>query len=119
MIRKSLVLLAVAALATPALAQQTPPRPNSPPPVLNPMAAARANAVPDRPTPAQEWDFRAYTTQGRAPDADTSPERVALANRISALVESGQCDAARAMARAEGDRQMALRVRQLCRPNNG
>lgn len=41
--------------------------------------------------------------------------RVDLANRVSTLVELGRCDEARALANEAGDRQMALRTRQLCR----
>jgi hypothetical protein len=44
------------------------------------------------------------------------PERVDLAREVGALMEAGRCDEARDRARAEGDRQMALRVRQMCRP---
>ncbi len=42
-------------------------------------------------------------------------ERVDLAYRVGALVDLGRCREARAMALDEGDRQMALRVRQTCR----
>jgi hypothetical protein len=42
-------------------------------------------------------------------------ERVDLAYRVGALVDLGRCREARAMAAAEGDRQMAMRVRQTCR----
>lgn len=41
--------------------------------------------------------------------------RVDLANRVSTLVELGRCGEARALANEAGDRQMALRARQLCR----
>jgi len=42
-------------------------------------------------------------------------ERVDLAYRVGALVDLGRCREARAMALEEGDRQMAMRVRQTCR----
>lgn len=42
-------------------------------------------------------------------------ERLDLADRVQALMDQGQCREARALANAEGDRNMALRVRQLCR----
>ncbi len=42
-------------------------------------------------------------------------ERVALANRVQALIDEGKCREARAMASEAGERQMALRVRQTCR----
>lgn len=43
-------------------------------------------------------------------------ERVALANRVQALIDEGKCREARALASEAGERQMALRVRQTCRP---
>lgn len=42
-------------------------------------------------------------------------ERMDLARRVQALVDQGECRAARELANAEGDRNMALRVRQTCR----
>jgi len=42
-------------------------------------------------------------------------ERMDLARRVQALVDQHQCRAARELANAEGDRNMALRVRQTCR----
>jgi len=42
-------------------------------------------------------------------------DRVDLAYRVGALVDLGRCREARAMALEEGDRQMAMRVRQTCR----
>ena len=42
-------------------------------------------------------------------------ERVDLANRVDTLIELGRCTDARNEALEAGDRQMALRVRQLCR----
>ena len=44
-----------------------------------------------------------------------SLERIDLANRVSTLIELGRCSEARALANQAGDRQMALRARQLCR----
>jgi hypothetical protein len=41
-------------------------------------------------------------------------DRVDLAYRVGALVDLGRCREARAMALEEGDRQMAMRVRQTC-----
>lgn len=43
-------------------------------------------------------------------------ERVDLANRVSTLIELGRCRDARQMANEAGETQMALSVRQLCRP---
>lgn len=43
-------------------------------------------------------------------------ERVQLAQRVQALIDEGKCREARALANEHGERQMALRVRQTCRP---
>ena len=45
--------------------------------------------------------------------------RVDLANRVSGLIEQGRCQEARDLANTEGDRMMALRARQICRPRRG
>lgn len=42
-------------------------------------------------------------------------DRVALAERVQALMNAGQCDEARRVASEAGERSMALRVRQSCR----
>lgn len=42
-------------------------------------------------------------------------ERVALAERVQALMDAGQCAEARRVASEAGERAMALRVRQTCR----
>lgn len=48
-------------------------------------------------------------------EAEYGAERVALANRVQALIDEGRCREARAMANEAGERQMALRIRQTCR----
>lgn len=48
-------------------------------------------------------------------EAEFGAERMDLARRVQALVDQGECRAARELASAEGDRSMALRVRQTCR----
>ncbi len=48
-------------------------------------------------------------------EAEYGAERMDLARRVQALVDQHQCRAARELANAEGDRNMALRVRQTCR----
>ncbi|MDQ7812746.1 hypothetical protein [Brevundimonas sp.] len=48
-------------------------------------------------------------------EAEYGAERVALANRVQALIDEGKCREARAMANEAGERQMALRIRQTCR----
>lgn len=42
-------------------------------------------------------------------------ERIRRAERLAALVDAGRCEEARAQANRDGDRRMALRVRQTCR----
>jgi hypothetical protein len=42
-------------------------------------------------------------------------ERVALAERVQALMDAGQCTEARRVASEAGERAMAIRVRQTCR----
>lgn len=60
---------------------------------------------------SEEWRMR---TEERLAEED--PERVDLARRVALLADEGRCREARALANAEGDRQIALRVRQTCRP---
>lgn len=48
-------------------------------------------------------------------EAQYGAERMDLARRVQTLVDAGECRAARELANAEGDRNMALRVRQTCR----
>lgn len=48
-------------------------------------------------------------------EAEYGAERVALANRVQALIDEGKCREARALANEAGERQMALRIRQTCR----
>lgn len=46
-------------------------------------------------------------------------ERVDRAIRVDNLIHQGRCREARDLANAEGDRNMALRARQLCPGNTG
>lgn len=110
----SLILAAAfAAVALPAAAQQQPPRPN-PPPVM------QSRVFPDRPYVATTpWVRAQYETFLDASSGNNIPaqslERVELANRVSTLIELGRCTEARIVAGEAGDRQMAIRARQLCR----
>lgn len=47
--------------------------------------------------------------------ASASPERIARAQRIAALIDSGNCPAAEQLAAIEKDGQMLLRVRKVCK----
>ncbi|HEV7228718.1 hypothetical protein [Brevundimonas sp.] len=46
-------------------------------------------------------------------------DRVDRAVRVDHLIHQGRCREARDLANAEGDRNMALRVRQICPGNTG
>lgn len=103
--------LALSLIAGSALAQaRTPTMPSAPGP------GALVNAYSGRDITDFERN-RADMTRQREEAEEADPERVALADRVAALVAEGKCREARAMANEAGDRQMALRVRQTCRAN--
>jgi hypothetical protein len=93
------------------------------------LAQDRQNTMPRAPvgspariTGAQEsWRYeseemrRRNTMTPEEAEAEYGPERVALANRVQALIDEGRCREARAMANEAGERRMALRIRQTCR----
>lgn len=117
MILGALCLTGSVALATPSLAQSRPV-PNSYIPV-----PTRGSDV-GRPTSDQYRLSMEYNGQrlGEAEEmtveeaeAQYGAERVALAQRVQALMDAGQCTEARQMASEAGERAMALRVRQTCR----
>lgn len=60
---------------------------------------------------------RGATAEMTIEDAEEAygAERVALAERVQALMDAGQCAEARRVASEAGERAMALRVRQTCR----
>lgn len=104
-------------LASPALAQSRP-APNSYVPVQS-----RGSDV-GRPTSDQYRLSMEHDSQrlGEAQEmgieeaeARYGAERVALAERVQALMNAGQCAEARRVASEAGERSMALRVRQTCR----
>ena len=106
------------ALLTPAVAlAQTPPTVN------NGSSGGVGVGSYGRMTAQQEgWRFeseemrRANAMTREEAEAEYGAERVALANRVQALIDEGNCREARAMANEAGERQMALRIRQTCRP---
>lgn len=112
--RLSSCLIAVAALAAalPAAAQQ-PPRPNTPPPQQQRIHAERPSLG------STAWTRSEYESFLDAASGNNLPaqplERIDLANRVSTLIELGRCTDARNEAREAGDRQMAIRARQMCR----
>lgn len=111
-----LIAAAVAALALPAAAQQQPPsQPGSPPPYPQ-----SRRAPPERPSLTQSaWvraEYESFLDSASGNNLPAQPlARVDLANRVSTLIELGRCTDARNEAREAGDRQMAIRARQLCR----
>lgn len=95
--------------STEALAfQQTPPRPPLPEPNRAPIMRE-----PDYMNRINAEMYLRDSQRARTPEEQA---RLDLANQVGVLMDQGKCDEARALARAEGDRQMALRVRQICRP---
>ena len=101
-----------AAVFAGAAVAQTPPTMPGAPSMANPGTTFNAYAGRDN------RDFernRADMTRQREEAAQADPERMALAERVAALVEEGKCNEARRVANEAGDRQMALRVRQTCR----
>ncbi len=114
--RLSSCLIAVAALAAalPAAAQQQPARPGGPPP------SGQARIVMDRSyqaiMPGIQADYETFLDAAAGNNLPAQPlARIDLANRVSTLIELGRCTDARNEAREAGDRQTALRARQMCR----
>ncbi len=109
----AVVALTVWGVAAPALAQQTPP--TSPPPFSRPPAELDRHMANIR--HAQMAEFEAFRDTGTGYNlGPQSLERIDLANRVSTLIALGRCADARTMASEAGERVMALRARQLCRP---
>lgn len=107
----ALALVACAAAAAPAMAQQGPP---SPPPMSRSPASLDRHMANIR--HAQQAEFEAFRDQATGNNLTQPLERIDLANRVSGLIQLGRCAEARALANESGDRLMAVRARQLCRP---
>lgn len=89
-------------------------------------AAAPSHAQPvGQPTAEQQtWRFESEEHQRSAPSwleliEQYGLDRVDRAIRVDHLIHQGRCREARDLANAEGDRNMALRVRQICPGNTG
>jgi hypothetical protein len=72
----------------------------------------------------QTWRFEREEHQRRRPSwleliEHHGRDRVDRAIRVDHLIHQGRCREARDLANAEGDRNMALRARQLCPGNTG
>lgn len=103
-----------AALATPAAAQQQPVQPSP-----ETLALQASLATEWRPMHSDRLQYEQFLEESQGNNISTSLERVDLANRVSGLIQLGRCREARDLANAEGDRMMALRARQICRPRRG
>lgn len=106
-------VVAVMALAAPAAAQESPPPPT-------PQQVQAFLATPWSMPDAYRADYENLLDEATGNNIPAQPlARVDLANRVSSLIEQGRCQEARDLANAEGDRVMALRARQICRPRRG
>mgnify|MGYP000274161121 CR=1 FL=1 len=106
---------AMLALATPASAQS-----GAPPTAQQANGGAIGRTTGDQQSRRFETDE--YRTDAEAEamtveeaEAQYGAERVALAERVQALMDAGQCTEARRVASEAGERAMAIRVRQTCR----
>ena len=122
-----LALAAGLCAAATATAAQTPPPPQPPQPPPPPVVIAPGQlpfARPENRTDSvqarvwfernREW-ARARKRVEREALASASPERLARAERVAALLNEGRCRDAKAVAVAERDLQIAANVESLCR----
>lgn len=110
-----IIALGLAVAATPALAQQQPPTPPAPVPMSPALELQARLATPWEMGYGERLEYDLAFDEARRGPVSASLERVDLANRVSGLIQQGRCTEARALAREEGDRVMALRTRELCR----
>lgn len=115
MITATLLATGMLALATPTLAQS-----GAPPTAQQASGGAIGRMSTDdqlRRHEGNEYRSRLEAEQMTAEEAEAryGAERVALAERVQALMDAGQCEDARRMASEAGERSMAIRVRQTCR----
>ena len=103
------IAVAIVATALPVAAQQPPQQPQRPQSLFakpRPMIAANTVTRPEYET------FLQASSGTNLPPQPVA--RVDLANRVSTLIELGRCTEAREAALEAGERQMALRARQMC-----
>lgn len=104
-------IVAVMLMAAPAAAQST---------TTSPLAQQARMATPWRMPDGYRADYENMLDESSGNNLPAQPlARIDLANRVSGLMEQGRCREARELANAEGDRMMALRARQICRPRRG
>lgn len=110
---KALLLGASLLLAFPAAAaaQSANSGPSLPPPPPNIRVSGMINSVAFEPTAAQ-------SARLRRDGGGTSSQRRERAERLAEMVNSGQCQAAHDIAVREGDRIMAERIGDVCRPSS-
>jgi hypothetical protein len=112
-----LIAATLLASAAPAAAQTPPPPPN--PNTAKPPPQGYNRPYVFMPSPsnfAMRADYENFLDEASGNNLPPQPlERIDLANRVSTLIELGRCDEARAEANEAGERQMALRARQMCR----
>ncbi len=109
-----LIAAAVVVSAFPAAAQQPPPNPNGPPPP--PQVRMLQDRAYQGMMPGMRAEYESFLDAATGNNLPAQPlARIDLANRVSTLIELGRCTDARNEAREAGDRQMALRARQMCR----
>ncbi len=112
-----LIVLAPAAVA---LALAAPAAAQNQGTTLTPMQQQARMATPWRMPDAYRAEAENMLDEASGNNLPAQPlERIDLANRVSGLIEQGRCREARDLANAEGDRMMALRARQICRPRRG
>lgn len=118
MITATLLATGMLALATPTLAQSRPGTGVVSTPQPRGVAVGRPTA--DEYRTGIEHDGWRLSQEGQELTIEEAEERygsdrVALAERVQALMDAGQCEEARRMASEAGERSMAIRVRQTCR----
>ncbi|MAL89011.1 MULTISPECIES: hypothetical protein [Brevundimonas] len=111
----AILATAMLALATPASAQS-----GAPPTAQQASGGAIGRMSSDDQLRRREGDeyragVEAQQMTVEEAEAQYGADRVALAERVQALMDAGQCTEARRVASEAGERAMALRVRQTCR----
>lgn len=115
LITATLLSTGMLALATPSLAQS-----GAPPSAQQAAGGAIGRMSTDDQLRRREGEeyragVEADTMTVEEAEAQYGAERVALAERVQALMDAGQCTEARRVASEAGERAMAIRVRQTCR----
>ncbi len=115
LITATLLATGMLALATPSLAQS-----GAPPTAQQANGGAIGRTTGDQQIRRFETDEHRSDAEAEAmtveeAEAQYGADRVALAERVQALMDAGQCAEARRVASEAGERAMAIRVRQTCR----